>query len=61
MNRKLVYQDKKGKITLYRQSEKVLVSCICAGCKIPGMAYEDPDRTFQEPHYCILCKKRLNK
>ena len=47
MNKSLTYKDKKGEIKVFKFTEKVLVSCICAGCKIPGMAYEDPDRTFQ--------------
>lgn len=55
------YKSKKGTITMYKFTEKILVSCICAGCKVPGMAYEDPDKLHQEPHYCIECKKRLNK
>lgn len=61
MNKSLTYKDKKGELKVFKFTEKVLVSCICTGCKIPGMAYEDPDRPFQEPHYCIECKKRLNK
>lgn len=61
MNKTLTYKSKRGTIRLNKEIEKILVPCICAGCKAEGMAYEDPDNIKQKPHYCLACKKRLNK
>ena len=61
MNKTLKYESSKGLITMSKPVDKELVFCMCAGCGLEGMAYEDKDNPKQEPHYCIDCKKRLHK